>query len=146
MIEFLFLLLALSMAFVNEKERLTSAIFTVFTLSFYFINEVIPDNSYYILAASYDLFMMFVMWLFLNSENQKMTKYLCISCFCSILIQLIGWRLYVMHGNGHIYNYMAILFYICVILLFISRTRLNDKFAGNNDHHHRFLRDNFRRA
>lgn len=146
MIELLFLLLALSMAFVNEKERLTSAIFTTFTIAFYFINGVIPDDLYYFLAASYDLFMMLVMYLFLSSHNQKMTKYLCMACFISIIIQLAGWRLYVMQGNGHLYNYAAIVFYLCIIALFISRKRINDKFAGNNDNHHRFLRDNLHRA
>lgn len=146
MIELLFLLLSLSMVFVNENERLTSAIFTVLTLMFYFINSAIPDNLYYILSASYDLMMMLVMYLMSNATNQKLTKYLCIACFISIGIQLLGWNIYVIHGNGQIYTYMAIVFYICIIALFISRTRLNGKFARGSVHHSRFLRDNFHRA
>ena len=146
MIEFLFCLLAISSAFVNENERLTASVFTLFTLSFYFFNMILPDNIYYISAAGYDLLMMAIMYLLSGAENNRLTKYLCLSCMISIVIQLIGWRLYVMAGNGHIYDYMAIVFYVCIIILFLTRTKLNARFAGDNIYNSRFLRDHFRSA
>lgn len=146
MIELLFLCLALSAAFVNESERLIAAIFTLMTLMFYFINLIIPDHVYYILSAGYDLLMMCVMYFFIGAGNQKLTKYLCASCVVSMFIQLIGWKIYVLQGNGHIYDYMAILFYVLIIALFLTRTKLNARFAGDTYHTSRFLRDHFRRA
>lgn len=146
MIEFLFVLLALSSAFVNENERLTASVFTLFTLSFYFLNMILPDNIYYISAAGYDLLMMSIMYLLSGAENNKLTKYLGFSCMISIVIQLIGWRLYVIAGNGQIYDYMAIVFYVCIIILFLTRTKLNARFAGDHSYNPRFLRDHFRSA
>lgn len=146
MIEFLFCLLAISSAFVNENERLTASVFTLFTLSFYFFNMILPDNIYYISAAGYDLMMMLVMYLLSGVENNKLTKYLSLSCMISIVIQLIGWRLYVIGGNGLMYDYLAIIFYIAIIILFLTRTRLNARFAGDHSNNPRFLRDHFRSA
>lgn len=146
MIEFLFCLLALSSAFVNENERLTASVFTLFTLSFYFFNMILPDNIYYISAACYDLMMMLVMYLLSGVENNKLTKYLSLSCMISIVIQLIGWRLYVIGGNGLMYDILAIIFYIAIIILFLTRTKLNARFAGDHSHNSRFLRDHFRSA
>lgn len=146
MIEFLFCLLAISSAFVNENERLTASVFTLFTLSFYFFNMILPDNIYYISAAGYDLMMMLVMYLISGVENNKLTKYLSLSCMISIVIQLVGWRLYVIGGNGLMYDYLAIIFYIAIIILFLTRTRLNARFAGDHSNNPRFLRDHFRSA
>jgi len=146
MIELLFVLLALSSAFVNENERLTASVFTFFTLCFYFVNMMLPDNIYYISAAGYDLLMMGVMYLLSGAENNKLTKYLGLSCMISIVIQLVGWRLYVIAGNGQIYDYMAIVFYVCIIILFLTRTKLNARFAGDHSYNSRFLRDHFRSA
>jgi len=144
MIELLLLLLSLSMVLVNESERLTSAIFTVLTIVFYSINYIIPDNLYYVLAALYDLMMMGVMYLLSNSTNQKLTKYICFACFASILINVFGWKIYITNGQSSLYNNAAILFYVCIIILFMSRSNLNAKFARDSNHHFRFLRDNFR--
>lgn len=146
MIELLFLIMAITVSFVKETERLTASIFTFLTLCFYFINNIVPDNLYYFLAACYDLFMMSVMFFLLTASNQKLTKYLCLACFSSILIQLAGWEIAVTGRNGQIYNYAAIVFYVSIIALFITRTSFYDKLAGNNRYTARFLRDNFRRA
>lgn len=146
MIEILFCLLAISSAFVNENERLTASVFTLFTLSFYFFNMILPDNIYYISAAGYDLMMMLVMYLLSGVENNKLTKYLSLSCMISIVIQLVGWRLYVIGGNGLMYDILAMIFYIAVIILFLTRTKLNARFAGDSNNTSRFLRDHFRSA
>jgi len=106
----------------------------------------LPDNIYYVSAAGYDLLMMGVMYLLSGAENNKLTKYLGLSCMISIVIQLVGWRLYVIAGNGQIYDYMAIVFYVCIIILFLTRTKLNARFAGDHSYNSRFLRDHFRSA
>ena len=146
MIEILFLFLAIAMSQVNKSERMSAAIFTLMTLSFYFVDMILPDRIYYIVAAGVDILIMSMLYLYYTNSGDKMSVVLCFACLLSVVIQFYGWCVYKTGGAPQIYNYLAIMFYVCVIILFISRIRPNERAARNSGNVTRFFRDNSYRA
>ena len=131
MIEVILLSLPLSAAIVRGAERLTASIFSLLTLSFYFLNKLIPDEVYYLVSASYDIFIMLIMSLIYFSTFQRLAKILSLMGLASIIIQMIGMRIYVMGGNSAIYDNAGLLFYTVIVALFIWRGIGRGKRDGN---------------
>ena len=142
MIESVLLSLALTAAVVRGAERLTASIFSLLTLTFYFINEIIPDDVYYIASALYDIFIMLVMSLIYFSTFQRLAKILSLIGFVSVIIQMIGMRIYMTGGSGEIYDNAGILFYIAIIALFLWRGLSR----GERNNYSGVFADNFRSA
>lgn len=132
MIEVILLSLPLSAAIVRGAERLTASIFSLLTLSFYFLNKLIPDEVYYLVSASYDIFIMLIMSLIYFATFQRLAKILSLMGLASIIIQMIGMRIYVMGGNGAIYDNAGLLFYTVIVALFIWRWIGRGKRDGNS--------------
>ena len=125
MIEVLYAFLPLAMLRVKDGDRVIAIIFTLFTLIFYGINMVLPDWAYYLFAAAYDAAIIAAILFMQNRSNTRIAKVLSSMCFASIVIQFIGFGICVTHGNGLIYDAAAIMFYVIVIVIFLSWDKLD---------------------
>ena len=125
MIEILYVFLPLAMLCVKDGDRLIAAAFTLPTVAFYWVNLHLPDGIYYIVAAAYDLGIIALLLYLQNKSNTRLVKVLSMLCLASIGIKIIGCAICVTHGNGSVYDAIAIMFYVIVIGIFITWNKLN---------------------
>lgn len=114
---------------VKDGDRVIAAAFTLITISFYFVDKVLPDWAYYIVASCFDLAIIAAILCLQKRSNARIAKVMASICGASILLQFVGYYLYVTAGNSSIYDNAAIMFYVIVIAIFMTWNKLDGKLA-----------------
>ncbi len=102
-------------------------LFTIPSLLFYFIEDYIQVYSY-LFGSVIDI--LIIICLTKISEPTKLVAFLAIACLASILINLIGWIMFMMHLDPIYYEMAGVVLYAVVI--FLSLWSKTNGHANNN--------------
>lgn len=140
MTELLLLLITITACFVNRKERFPALIFGLVDCFFYYIGADIEGGGGYVITSLFDAFTALILYIAYMHTQDKLSGVLIFACALSVLINIYGFAAYIIYESPFIYNTLFEIYYISIILLFISRMRGNASTVAG------YTRDNRRSA
>jgi hypothetical protein len=114
--------------FSNKKEvAINARIFIVPTILFQLANPFLDGMYFYLSGGLMDFF---ILYLFNKiGEGKKLLITLSLSTLLSIIINYIGWVIYIDYMEPYIYDQLYIYFYSFVFIVFcVADTRTNSNF------------------
>lgn len=143
MIELLLLLIVITSCFVNRREKFSALSFGLVNSLFCLFDDLFNDQYYYIATTFFDASLSLILYIVWMTTKSKLSVILLASCIVSVLINIYGFAAYLAMSRPFIYNSLFELYYISIIVLFLTRINPNVRNhrgrhnvrIGSNDNH-----------
>jgi hypothetical protein len=133
MIELLLLLIVITSCFVNKSERFAALSFGLVNSLFCLFDDSFNDQYYYIATTFFDASLSLILYIVWMTTKSKLSVILLAACIVSVLINIYGFAAYLALSRPFIYNSLFELYYISIIVLFL--TRINPHVRNNRGRH-----------
>ena len=112
----------------NRVNMWALTLFTIPSLLFYFVADYV-EQLHYLFGAAVDI--LIIMGLTRIPKPTRLVAFIAIACVASILINLIGWIMYMMYIDPIYYEMAGVVLY--AVIIFLSLWSSTNGHA-NNDH------------
>lgn len=115
---------------VNRRERFTALAFSAINGFFYVVGADIDGCKGYLMTSIFDSFCAICIYIVFLHSRSNLSLYLLYACGLSVLINCYGFMAYMNYSSPEIYDSLFELYYLVLVLLFITRWRDYGRYRG----------------